>query len=190
MLNHIIIWQPAAFLILLPLLALFTMRRLPSRIQNFLRVLTYCMIAAAMGGVSVRLPERAGTLVVLADRSRSMPEGSRQEMDALIHRLEKSAPDGSKLSVISFAESPFVEKLPDSPAFDGLHTVPANPHATDIAGAIESARGVKLERGQLNLPDQLKEVGSYDAKIDLGEGVFAPFKVQIVEEAAERPRLP
>ena len=54
-----------------------------------------------------------------------------------------------------------------------------------VAGAIEANRGVKLERGQLNLPDQLKEVGSYDAKIDLGEGVFAPFKVQIVEEAAE-----
>jgi large subunit ribosomal protein L9 len=56
---------------------------------------------------------------------------------------------------------------------------------TDILAAIEANRGVKLERGQLNLPDQLKEVGSYDAKIDLGEGVFAPFKVQIVEEAAE-----
>ena len=57
--------------------------------------------------------------------------------------------------------------------------------ATDIAGAIEANRGVKLTRGQLSLPDQLKEVGSYDAKIDLGEGVTVPFKVQIVEEAAE-----
>ena len=58
-------------------------------------------------------------------------------------------------------------------------------NATDIAGAIEANRGVKLTRGQLSLPDQLKEVGSYDAKIDLGEGVTVPFKVQIVEEAAE-----
>ena len=57
--------------------------------------------------------------------------------------------------------------------------------ATDIAGAIEANRGVKLTRSQLSLPDQLKEVGSYDAKIDLGEGVTVPFKVQIVEEAAE-----
>ena len=53
------------------------------------------------------------------------------------------------------------------------------------AGAIEANRGVKLTRSQLSLPDQLKEVGSYDAKIDLGEGVSVPFKVQIVEEAAE-----
>ena len=100
MMEHLIILQPAAFLVLLPLLALFTIRRQPSRVQNVLRVLLYLMIAAAMGGVSVKLPERAGTLVVLADRSRSMPNGSRQEMEALIRRLEKSAPDGSKLSVI------------------------------------------------------------------------------------------
>ena len=106
MLNHVIVWQPAAFLILLPLLALFTIRRLPTRILNVLRVLLYLMIAAAMGGVSVRLPERAGTLVVLADRSRSMPDGARQEMEQLIHRLERSAPSGSNLSVISSAVTP------------------------------------------------------------------------------------
>ena len=139
MMDHLIVWQPAAFLILLPLLAVFTVRRLPTRVLNFLRVLLYVMVAAAMAGVSVRLPERAGTLVVLADRSRSMPEGSRQEMDSLIRRVERSAPAGSKLSVISFAGSPFVEKLPDSPAFNGLQAIPADPHATDISGAVEAA---------------------------------------------------
>ena len=139
MLNHLIVWQPAAFLLLLPLLALFTFRRLPTRILNFLRLLLYVAVVAAVAGISVRLPERAGTLVVLADRSRSMPDGSRQEMDSLIRRLERSAPAGSKLSVISFAGSSLVEKLPDSPAFNGLQTDPADPHATDIAGAIDAA---------------------------------------------------
>ena len=56
--------------------------------------------------------------------------------------------------------------------------------ATDIVGAIEANKGVKLERGQLDLPDLLKEVGVYDAKLSLGEGVFVPFKVNIVAEAA------
>ena len=56
--------------------------------------------------------------------------------------------------------------------------------ATDILAAIEADRGVKLERSQLDLPDQLKEIGSYDAKLDLGHGVSVPFKVWIVEEAA------
>ncbi|MBR4718086.1 MAG: hypothetical protein IKP09_08515, partial [Lentisphaeria bacterium] len=84
MLNYILIWQPAAFLVLLPLLSLFTFRRLPTRVLNAIRVLIYIMVAAAMAGISVRLPERTGTLVVLTDLSRSMPDGARQEMDSLI----------------------------------------------------------------------------------------------------------
>ena len=139
MLNYLLIWQPATFLILLPLLALFTFRRLPTRVLNLIRILIYIMVAAAMAGISVRLPERTGTLVVLTDLSRSMPDGARQEMDSLIRRLEHSAPDSSKLSVISFAGTPFVEKLPDSAAFPGLKTEPSEPHATDIAGAIDAA---------------------------------------------------
>ena len=139
MLNYLLIWQPAAFLVLLPLLALFTFRRLPTRVLNLIRILIYIMVAAAMAGISVRLPERTGTLVMLTDLSRSMPDGARQEMDSLIRRLEHSAPDSSKLSVISFAGTPFVEKLPDSAAFPGLKTEPSEPHATDIAGAIDAA---------------------------------------------------
>lgn len=57
--------------------------------------------------------------------------------------------------------------------------------ATDLLAAIEADRGVKLERSQLDLPDQLKEVGEYKATLDLGEGVTAPFTVKIVEEATQ-----
>ncbi len=56
--------------------------------------------------------------------------------------------------------------------------------ATDIIGAITADRGVKLERSQLDLPDQLREVGEYSAKLDLGEGVSVPFKVKINDEEA------
>ena len=57
--------------------------------------------------------------------------------------------------------------------------------ATDLLAAIESDRGVKLERSQLDLPDQLKEVGEYKATLSLGEGVTAPFTVKIVEAEAQ-----
>ncbi len=56
--------------------------------------------------------------------------------------------------------------------------------ATDILAAIEADRGVKFERSQINLPDHLREVGTYDAKIDLGDGVAVPFKVWIVDASA------
>ena len=54
--------------------------------------------------------------------------------------------------------------------------------AADLLGPIEASKGVKLERSQLDMPDHLREVGQYEAKINLGEGVFAPFKVWIVAE--------
>ena len=59
-------------------------------------------------------------------------------------------------------------------------------NATDILAAIEADRGTKFERSQLDLPDQLKEVGTYEAKIDLGEGVTVPFKVSIVDASAQQ----
>lgn len=57
-------------------------------------------------------------------------------------------------------------------------------NVTDLLAAVEAQRQVKIERSQLDLPDQLKEIGEYDAKIDLGEGVTVPFKVKIEEAPA------
>ena len=56
--------------------------------------------------------------------------------------------------------------------------------ATDIVGAIEANRGVKLERSQIDLADTLKEVGEYEATIDLGNDVTVPFKVTILDAEA------
>ena len=52
--------------------------------------------------------------------------------------------------------------------------------ASDILAAVQADRGVELERSQLEMPDVLKEVGTYDAKINFQHGVSVPFKVWIV----------
>ena len=57
--------------------------------------------------------------------------------------------------------------------------------ATDLLAAIEANRGIKLSRSQLDLPDHLKEVGEYDANIELGHGVIVKFKVTILDEGAQ-----
>ena len=55
---------------------------------------------------------------------------------------------------------------------------------TDLLAAIESQRGVKIERSQLDLEESLKEVGVYEPSIDLGHGVSVKFKITINDEAA------
>ena len=54
----------------------------------------------------------------------------------------------------------------------------------DILAAIEANRGVKVERGQLELDDALREVGVYEPSIDLGHGVVVKFKITILDESA------
>ena len=54
----------------------------------------------------------------------------------------------------------------------------------DILAAIEANRGIKLERSQLELDDNLKEVGEYNPVIDLGHGVTVKFKIVILDEEA------
>lgn len=55
---------------------------------------------------------------------------------------------------------------------------------TDILAAIEANRGVKIERSQLSVEDSLREVGVYEAAIDLGRGVVVKFKINILDEQA------
>lgn len=55
---------------------------------------------------------------------------------------------------------------------------------SDILGAIEANRGVKVSRSQLSLEDSLHEVGEYTATIDLGQNVNVSFKIVILDEQA------
>ena len=55
---------------------------------------------------------------------------------------------------------------------------------TDILGAIEANRGIKVKRRQLELDDALREVGVYEPSIDLGHGVVVKFKITILDESA------
>ena len=55
---------------------------------------------------------------------------------------------------------------------------------SDILAAIEANRGIKLERSQLELDDNLKEVGVYEPTIDLGHDVIVKFKITILDEEA------
>ena len=55
---------------------------------------------------------------------------------------------------------------------------------SDILGAIEANRGVKVKRSQLSLEDSLHEVGEYTATIDLGQNVNVSFKIVILDEQA------
>jgi large subunit ribosomal protein L9 len=54
--------------------------------------------------------------------------------------------------------------------------------AQDIADAVREARGVKLERRRVMLPEPIKNVGTYMVTIEVVDGEFATVKTMVVPQ--------
>ena len=138
---------------------------------------------------------KAGDIVNVAPgyaRNMLLPQGLAAPVtEASRRRLAKLEAERAKARAERKAAAQAVaDKLKDLSVNVAMRTVDGvklygSVGVTDILAAIEASRGVKLERGQIDLPDQLKEVGAYDAKINLDEGVTVAFKVTIRGEDAE-----
>jgi Mg-chelatase subunit ChlD len=104
----------------IPLVMSLWMWPLSSRLLIGLRCVALALLLLALCGLSVRLPVRSGTVVLVADRSLSMPAGSaalQQEAADIVHRNMRGR---DKLAVVSFAESAVVEQSPQAGKFAGF----------------------------------------------------------------------
>jgi large subunit ribosomal protein L9 len=52
--------------------------------------------------------------------------------------------------------------------------------AQDIAGAIRDARGIKLDKNRVHLPEPIKNVGTYMVVVDVIDGATATVKTMVV----------
>ena len=112
--------EPLWLLLAVPLIAVLLRYPLPGRLPNALRAATVLFAVFALSGVALRLPSRAGTVVVVVDRSRSMPAGSDTDHKELIDLLHAGMGSGDRLAVVSFGETVGVERAPDSHKFAGF----------------------------------------------------------------------
>ena len=51
----------------------------------------------------------------------------------------------------------------------------------DIADAIKEARGIDVDRRKIHLDDPIKNVGTYQVVVEVGDGVTATVKVMVTE---------
>ena len=51
----------------------------------------------------------------------------------------------------------------------------------DLADAIKEARGIDVDRRKIHLDDPIKNVGTYQVVLEVGEGVTATVKVMVTE---------
>ncbi|MGH8025064.1 MAG: VWA domain-containing protein, partial [Limisphaerales bacterium] len=113
-------FQPVWLLPLIPLAAACFAWPLPNRLLNSLRALVFVLVVFALARLAIRLPDRAGTVIVVADRSDSMPRDSDAAEKEIIALLHKSMGPRDLLGVVSFGRDSAVEQAPGRGEFGGF----------------------------------------------------------------------
>ncbi len=118
----------------------FAFRRFapPPGWRRWLRLAVLVFLVLALARPAVRLPRRGGTLVVLADRSASMPADAKEIEQEVIRRLEASRGGGDRLAVLAFGRRSAVELRPGGGELQGL-TADVGTERSDLASALEAA---------------------------------------------------
>lgn len=130
---------PVLLLLALPCAAWLLVWMLPSRPMRVLRACCYAFLVLALARPALDLPRRGGTVVVVADRSASLPPEALRQQGALVQSLQARRRADDRIGVVSFAARPAVEHPPQPAAFGAFSAV----HQTD-ASDLSEALGTAL----------------------------------------------
>ncbi len=130
--------QPIWLFLLIPLVLSVWLWRLPTRLLIVLRLVMVVLLVLALAGVSLRLPSRAGTVVVLADRSLSMPADSAARQKLVIDQIQKRMSSDDKLAVVSFGRTAAIDQVPQEGVFGGFVTQISG-DASSLADGLDTA---------------------------------------------------
>lgn len=139
-----ILTQPIWLVLLIPLGLAWWIWPAPTRPLRVLRALLIGAVVLAMCGPALRLSERAGTVVVVADRSRSMPPDAERLQRETIELIDRARGDRDRLAVVAFGQRAVVEQPPDVGTFE---------HFSQSVGADASNLGEAIDRALSLLPE-------------------------------------
>lgn len=133
---------PQALLLWLPLgLWLWRGARLTGPAMGF-RVALVAVLGLALARPELSWQSGGSDVVVLVDRSKSMPPGSQATAEELIRLLEPQRRPGDRLGVVSFGRDARVElPLTADGSFGGFQAA-LDPEASDLSNALDVANGL------------------------------------------------
>ncbi|HTB83431.1 MAG TPA: VWA domain-containing protein [Candidatus Sulfotelmatobacter sp.] len=132
------LFQPIWLLLLVPLAAAWWAWPLPARGLKILRAVVFLLMVTALAQLALKLPDRAGTVIVVADRSESMPQDSDAQEKEIISLLHKSMQPRDQLGVVAFGQDAVVEQSPARTEFGGFEAQVGADHSS-VNDGIESA---------------------------------------------------
>jgi von Willebrand factor type A domain len=133
-----ILLHPIWLLFALPLGASLWLWRMPSRFLLVLRAMLLLLVLLALSGPGLRLPGRAATIVVVADRSLSMPRDSDVLHKEAIDVLQAAMAPDERLAVVAFGATAAVERAPQAGPFAGF-VYDVGRDASHLAEAVDTA---------------------------------------------------
>ena len=133
--------QPVWIILLIPLFLLLYFRRPSSVAVLILRTSVFLLVTTALMQPRIKMLSDKGMVLILADRSLSMPEKSAEKESEIIRIIEKSRPSGLKTAVISFGENAAVDKSAKVPHFSGFSSI-IDRTGTNLDNAVDLALSV------------------------------------------------
>jgi Mg-chelatase subunit ChlD len=133
-----ILQHPIWLILLIPLVVSLWMWRLPTRFLISLRIVSVTLILLAICGFAIKLPSRAGTIVIVTDRSDSMPPASDASHKEAINLIRTSMGGDQRLAVVSFGRSVLIEQANSSSEFAGVTGEVARDES-NLSDALEKA---------------------------------------------------
>jgi Mg-chelatase subunit ChlD len=113
----------------------------PSRLQRVLRFSSFLLLLLALAGLALDLPSRAGTVIVVADRSASMPGDSETSQKEIVELLQRQMSSLDLLGVVSFGQRVAIDRAPQTGQFTGFQREVGR-DASQLADALEQALGL------------------------------------------------
>ena len=133
-----LVW-PHALLLLLPLgLWLWWKGRVRAGALA-LRALLVLVLVLALARPEVTLDGGGSDVLVVVDRSRSMPPGSLQRAEELVRLVEGERRPGDRVGVLSFGRTARVDQPPSAEARFGGFTAAVDGEASSLAAALDAA---------------------------------------------------
>lgn len=131
--------HPELFLLALPAAFVWWKLRTREFATDAVRALALALLVFALTRPYLETSEPGRELVFVVDRSRSMPEGSRESALELIRLAEDARAPGDRVSIVAFGADAAIERLPSAVARFASFERTLDRDGSDLGEALETA---------------------------------------------------
>src|SRR5262245_45568416 len=139
---------PELFLLAIPMwFAYRTWGRAPG-VTGWLRLALLVVLLVAIAGPQVNFGGKGIDIIVVADRSRSLPAEAEPRIRELIENLQKNRGPGDRVALVTFGTRPAVESVLSHESVLAGYTKEIITDGSELTGAMHEA----LDEGESKLP--------------------------------------